>query len=87
MPNSTQDKSIQYSLGKICGSIEAIQEDISHIKDGMIPDGEDRMKTAEHKLETLGSWKKTTMTLIGISIALAGWLEAKTNIIGGLFNG
>ena len=86
MPNS-EDESIQYSLGKICGSIEAIQEDISHIKDGMIPDGINRMKTAEQKIETLGSWKKTTMTLVGIGIAMAGWIEAKLNFIGGIFNG
>jgi len=53
----------------------------------MIPDGINRMKTAEQKIETLGSWKKTTMTLVGIGIAMAGWIEAKLNFIGGIFNG
>jgi len=87
MPNSTQDESIQYSLGKICGSIESIQEDISEIKEAMIPDGKNRMEVAERKIDTLTIWKKTSMTLVGMSIALAGWIEAKINFIGGIFNG
>ena len=88
MHNETSDSgSIQYSLGKICGSIEAIQEDISHIKESMIPDGKNRMEVAEQKLETLTTWKKTSMTIVGIGIATAAWIEAKINFIGGMFNG
>lgn len=87
MPNQPDKLSIQYSLGKICGSIEAIQEDISHIKETIIPDGEHRMVKAENKLETLTVWKKTSMTLAGVFLATSVWIEAKIDFIGGMFNG
>ena len=81
------DTGIQYSLGKICGSIEAIQEDISHIKEGMVPDGKNRMEIAEQKIDTLTTWKKTSMTLVGIIIGMGAWIEAKINFIVEIFNG
>lgn len=88
MPNpSNKNNSIQYSLGKICGSIEAIQEDISDIKENMIPNGNKRMDTAEQKIETLTVWKKTSMTLVGVCLGMMGWIEAKIDFIGGMFNG
>ena len=85
MPNSEND--IQYSLGKICGSIEAIQVDISEIKDTMIPDGTSRIGAVEKKVQTLTVWKKTTTALGIFLVGMAGWIEAKANIIGGLFDG
>lgn len=87
MPNRPTEKSVQYSLGEICGSINAIQEDISEIKYAMIPDGKHRVDVIEQKVQSLTVWKKTYTVVGALFIGTAGWLEAKINLIGDLFNG
>lgn len=86
MPNNNNE-SVQYSLGKICGSITAIQEDISEIKHAMIPDGRHRIDMIEQKVQTLTVWKKTYTIVGAVFIGTAGWIEAKIDFIGGIFNG
>ena len=87
MSDLPTEKDTQYWMGRMCGSIEAIQSDIEEIKDVMIPDGKSRLEKVEDKVQTLTVWKKATTAISVLLIASASWIEAKLNIIGGIFNG
>ena len=82
-----ENNDVQYYLGRLCGAMEAMQEDISEIKENQIANGQKRMNKIEDKVQELSVWKKTATSLMLILVGAMGWVEAKMNLIGGLFSG
>jgi hypothetical protein len=83
----TEPNDIQYYLGKLAGSMEAMESDIKEIKDAQIPNGSERLSVIEGKVQNLVVIKKAAMMISAGSLALLGWIEAKLNVIGGIFHG
>ena len=79
------DPDIKYFLGKLAGSMEAVERDIATIKKAQIPDGQNRMTAIETKVQNLNVWKGTVMAVWAIIAAgFAVAIDFVKDLLGGL---